>query len=207
MKPPWNGKGAISHAFTNTKTSLHTAIGNLSFSEGLALRTGAAADILAPNLRLLFVAINPSPLSAATRRPFSSPTNAFWRLLFVSGLTPVLITPDQSRTLLEFGCGLISLAERATRLASEVFHHERKDGAVRVREIIRRVKPEVVALLGPTIAPLFLDSHERTGVGWKTTRLEASDVFVLPNPSGRNRAYPGFQHKLIWYQELAARWK
>jgi hypothetical protein len=30
---------------------------------------------------------------------------------------------------------------------------------------------------------------------------------VLPNPSGRNRAYPGFQHKLIWYQELAARWK
>jgi len=180
---------------------------DLSFMEGLALRTGAAADILAPNLRLLFVAINPSPLSAATLRPFSSATNAFWRLLFVSGLTPVLISPDQSRTLLEFGCGLISLAERATRLASEVFHHERKDGAVRVREIIRRVKLEVVALLGPTIAPLFLDSHERTGVGWKTTRLEASDVFVLPNPSGRNRAYPGFQHKLIWYQEIAARWK
>jgi TDG/mug DNA glycosylase family protein len=180
---------------------------SLSFSEGLALRTGAAADILAPNLRLLFVAINPSPLSAATLRPFASPTNAFWRLLFISGLTPVLITPDQSRTLLKFGCGLISLAERATRLASEVFHHERKDGAVRVREIVRRVKPEVVALLGPTIAPLFLDSHERTGVGWKTTRLEGSDVFVLPNPSGRNRAYPGFQHKLIWYEALAARWK
>jgi TDG/mug DNA glycosylase family protein len=179
---------------------------DLTFSEGLALRTGAAADILAPNLRLLFVAINPSPLSAATLRPFSSPTNAFWRLLFVSGLTPVLIAPEQSRKLLEFGCGLISLAERATRLASEVFHHERKDGAVRVREIIRRVRPEVVALLGPTIAPLFLESHERTGVGWKTTRLEASDVFVLPNPSGRNRAYPGFQHKLIWYQQLAARW-
>src|SRR5580698_3144679 len=96
-----------------------------SVSEGLALRTGAAADILAPHLRLLFVAINPSPLSAATLRPFSSPTNAFWRLLFVSGLTPVLITPDQSRTLAKYGCGLISLAERATRLASEVFHHER----------------------------------------------------------------------------------
>jgi hypothetical protein len=30
---------------------------DLSFLEGLALRTGAAADILAPNLRLLFVAI------------------------------------------------------------------------------------------------------------------------------------------------------
>jgi double-stranded uracil-DNA glycosylase len=177
------------------------------FSAGLAPRTGPAADILAPNLRLLFVAINPSPLSATALRPFASPTNAFWRLLFASGLTPLLITPDRARTLLDFGCGLTSVAERATRLASEVLHHERQSGAVRVREIIRRVNPEVVALLGPTIAPLFLDSHERTGVGWKTTRLENSDVFVLPNPSGRNRAYPGFQNKLIWYQELARRWK
>jgi TDG/mug DNA glycosylase family protein len=195
ISPPTRGKPAVSE------------IEDLRFSDGLPLRTGAAADILAPRLRLLFVAINPSPLSAATLRPFVSPTNAFWRLLFVSGLTPVLIAPEQSRMLLEFGCGLISLAERATRMASEVFDHERKDGALRVREIVRRVRPEVVALLGPTIAPLFLDSHERTGAGWKTTRLEASEVFVLPNPSGRNRAYPGFQDKLIWYQQLAARWK
>jgi TDG/mug DNA glycosylase family protein len=28
-------------------------------------------------------------------------------------------------------------------------------------------------------------------------------VFVLPNPSGRNRAYPGFAAKLHWYRELA----
>ena len=176
-------------------------------SEGLPLRTGPAADIVAPGLRLLFVAINPSPLSAASLRPFSSPTNAFWRLLFASGLTRELITPDRARRLLEFGCGLTSVAERATRLASEVLLHERKDGAVRVREIIHRVKPEVVALLGPTIAPLFLDAHERTGVGWKVGMLESSQVYVLPNPSGRNRAYPGFQNKLIWYQELAKHWE
>jgi len=28
-------------------------------------------------------------------------------------------------------------------------------------------------------------------------------VFVLPNPSGRNRAYPAFARKLIWYRALA----
>ena len=92
-------------------------------------------------------------------------------------------------------------------MASEVLAHERVEGAERVREIVRRVGPQVVALLGPTIAPLFLDSHERTGVGWKSTRLEGTEVFVLPNPSGRNRAYPGFQSKLVWYAQLADRWK
>lgn len=181
--------------------------GLAQLSAGLALRTGSAADIVAPALRLLFVAINPSPLSAATLRPFSSPTNAFWRLLFVSGLTPELIAPERASRLLDFGCGLISLAERPTRLASELLTEERSEGALRVREIIRRAKPEVVALLGPTISPLFLDSGERTGVGWKKGRLETAEVFVLPNPSGRNRAYPGFQNKLIWYQELARRWQ
>ena len=175
--------------------------------QGLRPRAGPALDILAPNLRLLFVAINPSPLSALAQQPFASPTNAFWRLLYVSGLTPVLITPDRARCLLEFGCGLTSLVDRATRLASEVSSGERKHGAVRVLKIIHRVKPEVVALLGPTIAPPFLDPHEHTGVGWKKGRLHDSDVFVLPNPSGRNRAYPGFQSKLHWYLELARRWQ
>jgi len=175
-------------------------------SEELAPRTGPAIDILATGLRVLFVAINPSPLSAATARPFSSPTNAFWRLLHASGLTPVLITPDRARSLLEFGCGLTSVVERPTRLASEVKSFELREGGERVREVIARVRPEVVALLGPTIAHLFLEVHERKGVGWKKGRLHTSDVYVLPNPSGRNRAYPGFQSKLRWYQELAHRW-
>ncbi len=153
------------------------------------------------------MAINPSPLSALALQPFASPTNAFWKLLHTSGLTPVLITPDRARRLLEFGCGLTSLVAWATRLASEVSSVERKQGAVRVLEIIHRVKPEVVALLGPTIAPPFLEPHEHTGVGWKKGRLHDSEVFVLPNPSGRNRAYPGFQSKLHWYKLLARRWK
>jgi hypothetical protein len=27
-------------------------------------------------------------------------------------------------------------------------------------------------------------------------------VFVLPNPSGLNASFPGFQHKLIWFERL-----
>jgi hypothetical protein len=39
--------------------------------------------------------------------------------------------------------------------------------------------------------------------GPKTTPIGASRGFVPPNPSGRSRAYPGFQSKLRWYQRLA----
>ena len=174
---------------------------------GLTPRTGAARDILAPRLKLLLVAINPSINSASAEHPFASPTNAFWKLLHVSGLTPVLVTAGQARTILEFGIGLTSVAARATRLASEVTTAEREEGAERVREIVRRVRPEVVGVLGSTLGRLFVDSFEQTGVGWKRTRLEGAAVYVLPNPSGRNRAYPGFEAKLIWYRELAAHWQ
>jgi TDG/mug DNA glycosylase family protein len=33
--------------------------------------------------------------------------------------------------------------------------------------------------------------------------LAGTPVYVLPNPSGRNRAFPGFEKKLVWYRGLA----
>jgi double-stranded uracil-DNA glycosylase len=103
----------------------------------------------------------------------------------------------------EFGLGLTSVGNRPTRLASEVTIEELREGAKRVQEIVNRVRPLVIALLGPTLAPLFLPADERTGVGWKRTLIGGKPVFVLPNPSGRNRAYPGLQAKLVWYERLA----
>jgi TDG/mug DNA glycosylase family protein len=172
-------------------------------TDDLPVRSGPAADIIGRKCRILLVAINPSPRSTAANLPFASPSNAFWRLLFSSGLIPVPLGPAGARRLPEFGLGLTSVANRPTPMASEVSTRERREGAARVREIVSRVRPQVVALLGPTLAPLFLRPDERTGVGWKTTRIGTSRVFVLPNPSGRNRAYPGFRAKLVWYRRLA----
>jgi double-stranded uracil-DNA glycosylase len=172
-------------------------------TEDLSARTGPAADIIELDCRILLVAINPSPRSTAANLPFASPTNAFWRLLHASGLVSIPLGPADARRLPEFGLGLTSVVNRPTRMASEVTLAELREGSVRVREIAARVKPHMVALLGPTLAPLFLSADERTGVGWKKTPIGGSRVFVLPNPSGRNRAYPGFRSKLLWYERLA----
>lgn len=163
----------------------------------------ADADIIAPDLRLLIVAINPATRSAAVGHPFSSPGNPFWRLLHASGLTPHELEASQAHQLLDHGIGLTSTVRRATRTAAELPLHELRAGATRVENLVDTHRPETVALLGLTLYPLFFASRPAPGPGPKSATIAGSRVFVLPNPSGRNRAYPGFDAKLVWYQALA----
>lgn len=69
--------------------------------------------------------------------------------------------------------------------------------------IVATLRPRYVALLGLTLYPIFFPTGTERGPGLKTDTVSGSRVFVLPNPSGLNRAYPGFQKKLIWFRELA----
>ncbi|WP_158220509.1 mismatch-specific DNA-glycosylase [Kineosporia sp. A_224] len=168
------------------------------------VRGGSAdADIIAPDLRLLIVAINPATRSAAIGHPFSSPGNPFWRLLHVSGLTPVEVEASRAHQLLEHGIGLTSTVRRATRTAGELPVRELRAGAVRVEHLVRTHRPETVALLGLTLYPQYFPTRPAPGPGPKPTTIAGSRVFVLPNPSGRNRSYAGFDAKLAWYQALA----
>jgi TDG/mug DNA glycosylase family protein len=160
-------------------------------------------DIVAPNLDVLIVAINPSLRSATAGYSFASKGNPFWRLLHESGLTKVLLKPDEGSRLPEFGVGLASGVRRATRTAAEVTRAEQRLGAKRVVRLVDRLSPRYVALLGLTLYPIFFPASPERGPGLKTNTVSGSRVFVLPNPSGLNRAYPGFQKKLIWYRELA----
>jgi TDG/mug DNA glycosylase family protein len=160
-------------------------------------------DILAPKLDVLIVAINPSLQSAAAGHSFSSKGNPFWRLLHAAGLTRVLLRADEERRLLEFGIGLTSSVVRPTRAASELTRNERREGAVRVAELVAKLRPRYVALLGLTLYPVFFPGGTEAGPGLKALNLAGARVFVLPNPSGRNLAYPGFDAKLLWYRALA----
>jgi double-stranded uracil-DNA glycosylase len=48
------------------------------------------------------------------------------------------------------------------------------------------------------------------GPGAKEHRIGNARVFVVPNPSGLNASFPGFRHKLVWFEalrEFAARWE
>src|ERR1043166_7122733 len=49
-------------------------------------------DRVAPDVRVLFVGINPGVRSAMTGHHFAGYSNRFWKLLFESGLVPERIT-------------------------------------------------------------------------------------------------------------------
>jgi TDG/mug DNA glycosylase family protein len=160
-------------------------------------------DILAANLDVLIVAINPSVRSAEAGYSFASKGNPFWRLLHESGLTRVLLTAEEGARLPEFGVGLASGVRRATRAAAELTRDEQRRGAKRITRVVEELRPRFVALLGLTLYPIFFPGGTERGPGLKTSMMSGSRVFVLPNPSGLNRAYPGFEKKLIWYRALA----
>jgi TDG/mug DNA glycosylase family protein len=122
-------------------------------------------------------------------------------LLHESGLTNRRYLPAEAARLPEEGIGLVSFVARPTRMASELRTTELRAGVEILAAKVERWRPRLVALLGLTLLPYVLPDAE-PGPGAKRETFARSRVFVVPNPSGRNRAYPGFVGKLPWYQAL-----
>jgi len=160
---------------------------------------------LGPKPRILFVGINPSLTSARVGHHFAGSGNPFYRLLHAAGFVPEPLTFVDDVRLPDFGLGLTNIAERATREASELTPADYARGRKRLARLIATVQPSVVAFVGGTAYRQFFGPSASPGPGAKPERIGAAAVFVVPNPSGRNAAYPGFQDKLVWYRRLE-RW-
>ena len=152
--------------------------------------------------RILFVGINPSLTSAAVGHHFAGPGNPFWRLLHAAKLIPEPFTYEDDVRLPACGFALTNIVPRATRAASELTRDEFEAGRARLARLIRRLQPEVVAFVGVTVYRAFFGPGVAHGAGPKPERIGDARVFVLPNPSGLNAAYPGFADKLIWFKRL-----
>jgi TDG/mug DNA glycosylase family protein len=154
-------------------------------------------DRIAPGVRVLFVGINPGVRSAQTGHHFAGYSNRFWKLLFDAGLVPEPITYEDDDRLSEFGFGITNLVARPTPGIDTLSPAEYTAGWKILERKIKRYSPVVVALVGVTlwraILPLLpIDNAERAALkarialGAMPLQLHGSDVFVLPNPSGRN---------------------
>ena len=145
-------------------------------------------DVLAPDLDVLFVGINPGLYSGATRHHFARPGNRFWGALHRSGWTPRLLSPAEERRLPDFGIGLTKLVGRATATAAELSATELRRGAARIRRLVRTLRPRVVCFLGVGAYCAAYGVRSAT-VGRQAAPFEGTDLWVLPNPSGLNANY------------------
>ena len=145
-------------------------------------------DFLRKDLDVVFCGINPALSAARAGHHFSSPNNRFWRVLHLAGFTPHLIQPENDRTILRYGCGLTAAVERPTVKASELTSREFHEGAKELERKLRRYRPRYLAFLGkPACAALL----RQGSVDWgkQVMRFGGAEVWVLPNPSGLNRAF------------------
>ena len=159
-------------------------------------------DIAMPRPRILLVGINPSLRSEQVGHHFASPANPFWRLLYSAQLVPEELGCEDDRRLPEFGMAITNLCQRATRSAAELTTAEIAAGKLLLDRKIKRLRPVIVAFVGVTIYRQFFSVTTGDGAGAKEHRIHGARVFVLPNPSGLNASFPGFQDKLVWFERL-----
>jgi len=157
---------------------------------GLA-RCGVAEkleDILGEDLAVIFCGINPGLMAAAQGNHFAGRSNRFWRTLHLAGFTPEEIRPENDRTILQHGCGLTAVVERPTARADQLSPAEFTAIATDFEHKIARYAPRFVAFLGKA-AYCGLSGQRNVTWGLQPQTFGHATVWVLPNPSGRNRAF------------------
>lgn len=145
-------------------------------------------DVIAPDLRVLFVGINPGLYSGAVGRHFARPGNRFWKALHRAGFTDVQLSPFEQRRLLDHGIGITNLVARTTASAAELTPAELRAGAVTLERKVKRYVPHVVAVLGIGAYRAAFE-RPRATIGAQPGTIESARVWVLPNPSGLNANY------------------
>ncbi|MGE0474372.1 MAG: mismatch-specific DNA-glycosylase [Nitrospirales bacterium] len=157
-------------------------------------------DYVTSDLRVLFVGINPGLRSAVVGHHFAGHSNRFWKLLADSRLVPRPVNYWEDARLLEWGIGLTNLVARPTTGTHELTQKDYRRGRFALLKKIAHFRPKILALLGIGMARILFSESQLGNVspvsktmqikpGLQTVCLHQSQVFVLPNPSGRNAHY------------------
>lgn len=164
-------------------------------------------DVLPKKLSLLFVGINPGLWTAAVNAHFARPGNRFWPALYRSGITSTDVDascglpPDVRSEFERKGIGISNICPIATARADELSKQQLRDGGDMLRELVRKRKPKVVAILGVT-AYRQAFGNAKVAIGRSEGGFEDSELWILPNPSGLN-AHETVDSLAEWYGQAA----
>jgi TDG/mug DNA glycosylase family protein len=157
-------------------------------------------DILAEHLDVVFCGINPGIMAAAQGHHFAGRGNRFWRTLHLAGFTSQQLLPERDRSILEYRCGLTAVVERPTARADQLSTDEFVAAAAAFEQKISRFAPRFVAFLGKA-AYCALSAQRDVAWGPQPKTFGNAAVWVLPNPSGRNRAFT-LEQLVDFYRQL-----
>jgi TDG/mug DNA glycosylase family protein len=148
----------------------------------------ALPDLLEPGLSLIFCGINPGMRAASTGHHFEGRGNRFWRVMHLAGFTPEQIRPEDDHTILRYGCGLTTVVPRATAQAAELSRSEIEQAGDGFRRKIEQYAPRNIVFLGKMALSAISGSRD-IDWGLQTKPFGGARAWVVPNPSGLNRAF------------------
>ena len=154
----------------------------------LAAADKTVPDVIAPDLDVLFSGINPGLYTAAVGHHFARPGNRFWPALHASGFTDRLVSPFDEQALLALGLGITNVVARASATADQLSADELAQGGKALRAKVKRYRPRYLAVLG---IGAYRSAFARpdAALGLQAETLGATQIWVLPNPSGLNAHY------------------
>lgn len=147
-------------------------------------------DYLRPGLDIVFVGINPGVISAKAGHYYANLNNAFWRCLYLAGLTPVLLAPADDQRILTFGYGLTDIIKRPSRGAHDLRSEEFQHGRAILERKLLGCRPRVVCFNGKIAFVGFFGEKPFRGFGRQGVTIGPSKVFVVPSTSPANAHFP-----------------
>jgi TDG/mug DNA glycosylase family protein len=158
-------------------------------------------DYLRNALKLVIVGFNPGEASARAGHYYAGRGNAFWPLLYDSGLIPERLEPEDDRRLLEFGVGLTDLVKRSSRGIEEIRREEFAEGRVLLSQKLEQYAPKAIGFNGKLVYEKF--SGRPSKLGLQKEQLYGAQVYVLPSTSGQNTT-ENQAEKLHHFRQLTA---
>lgn len=137
---------------------------------------------------MIFCGLNPPVNAVASGYNFSNRSNRFWPAIHLAGFTDKCLQPRDQLRLLEYGCGVTAVVQRATKRADEVSLEEFRSARHEFEATIRYYAPRSIAFLGKRALSAMVG---RSDIGWGRYPMDFAEAmtWVLPNPSGLNRRF------------------
>lgn len=160
-------------------------------------------DVLVRGLGIVFVGYNPGVKSGALGHHFAGPGNLFWALLADAGLTGYRLRPEEDRTLLAWGLGILNLVDRVTPGSADLLAEEMVAGSRRVLAKLHQSRPEIACFLGKDVYRFYRGWPRSAEVSWglqAESQIPFMKEFVAPNPSRRSTL--PYALRLRYFREL-----
>ncbi|XP_065203200.1 uncharacterized protein Tdg [Planococcus citri] len=160
-------------------------------------------DLLASNLDIVIIGINPGLFAAYKGHHYAGPGNHFWKCLYLSGLIGEQLTADDDYKLLQWGIGFTNMVERATKGSSDLTRKEIREGGQILLEKLQKFKPKIAVFNGKLIFEVFSGKKE-FNFGRQPDFVDGTNTYmwVMPSSSARCAQLPRASDKVPYYTAL-----